>query len=91
MPFALDGTSGRTVIESRGIAHTIDFTIDHIHRVPQVSITKAPSFVQNGVSFTLRWTDSPSSKLDAAKGQIVQIVRDFAFLNQPDVIDVDGS
>jgi hypothetical protein len=59
MPFALDGTSGRTVIESRGIAHTIDFTIDHIHRVPQVSITKAPSFVQNGVSFTLRWTDSP--------------------------------
>ena len=38
MPFALDGTSGRTVIESRGIAHTIDFTIDHIHRVPQVSI-----------------------------------------------------
>ena len=66
MPFALDGTSGRTVIESRGIAHTIDFTIDHIHRVPQVSITKAPSFVQNGVSFTLRWTDS--SKLDGRKG-----------------------
>jgi hypothetical protein len=59
MPFVLDGTSGRTVIESRGIAHTIDFTIDHIHRVPQVRITKAPSFVQNGVSFTLRWTDSP--------------------------------
>ena len=81
MPFALDGATGRTVIEAQKIAHTIDFSIDHVHRIPRVSVTRGPSFVKNGTFIQLRWPDSASSELDAAKGQILQIVRHFAFLN----------
>jgi hypothetical protein len=81
MPFALDGTIGRTVIEAHGVAHTIEFIIDHVHRVPLVGITRSRSFVQNGTSVTLHWPDSASLKLDEAKDQIVQIARSFAFLN----------
>jgi DNA topoisomerase VI subunit B len=81
MPFALDGAIGRTVIEAHGVANTIEFNIDHVHRVPRVGITRSRSFVQNGTSVTLHWPDSASSKLDEAKDQIVQIARSFAFLN----------
>jgi hypothetical protein len=81
MPFALDGATGRTVIEAQKIAHTIDFSIDHVHRIPRVSVARGPSFVKNGTFIQLRWPDSASSELDAAKGQILQIVRHFAFLN----------
>jgi hypothetical protein len=79
MPFALDGAIGRTIIESRGITHTVEFTIDHVHRIPRVGITRSPSFVQNGTSVTLHWPYC--SQLDKAKAQIVQIARSFAFLN----------
>jgi DNA topoisomerase VI subunit B len=81
MPFALDGAIGRTIIESHDIAHTVEFTIDHVHRVPLVGITRSPSVVQSGTSVTLHWPDSASSQLDDAKDQIVQITRSFAFLN----------
>jgi DNA topoisomerase VI subunit B len=81
MPFALEGTSGRTIIEAHGIAHPITFTIDHVHRVPRIDITRQPSSVQNGTSITLQWPRSASAQLIAAKSQIVPIVRHFAFLN----------
>jgi DNA topoisomerase VI subunit B len=79
MPFALDGVAGQTVIKAQEIALTIDFSIDHVHRIPRVSVTRGPSFVKNGTSIQLRWP--VSARLDAAKGQILQIVRHFAFLN----------
>jgi DNA topoisomerase VI subunit B len=31
MPFALDGTVGRTSIQSHGVNHSVEFTIDHVH------------------------------------------------------------
>ena len=52
MPFALDGATGRTVIEAHGVAHTIDFTIDHVHRVPRVAVARNLSFVKNGTCIT---------------------------------------
>jgi DNA topoisomerase VI subunit B len=57
MPFSLDGAIGRTVIEAHGVANTIEFTIDHVHRIPRVGIARSPSFVQNGTSVTLHWSD----------------------------------
>jgi DNA topoisomerase VI subunit B len=48
MPFALDGTTGRTVIESRGVRHDIVFSIDPIRREPKIEHTTEPFFVKNG-------------------------------------------
>jgi DNA topoisomerase VI subunit B len=81
MSFALDGSKGETVIEAHGAAHTITVTMDHVHRVPQISISRQRSSIQNGTSITLRWPVSASSKLDDAKAKIVLIGRGFAFLN----------
>jgi hypothetical protein len=37
MPFALDGESGETTIEGRGIVHRITFSIDPIRQEPRIS------------------------------------------------------
>ena len=59
MPFALDGTTGRTVIESRGICHDITFTIDPIRREPKIEHTTEPSLVKNGTRITVHLPNSP--------------------------------
>jgi DNA topoisomerase VI subunit B len=42
MPFALDGTMGETVVEVKGIAHRITFSVDHIRQEPGSIMFKAP-------------------------------------------------
>ena len=59
MPFAIDGNTGRTVIESRGICHNIVFTIDPIRREPRIEPTTAPSLVKVGTRITVRLRVSP--------------------------------
>jgi hypothetical protein len=78
MPFALDGREGRTVIGAQGIAHTVDFTMDHVHRVPQVAVTRGGSAVRNGTFFMVHWPVSASLKsagLDERRAQILLLVR----------------
>jgi DNA topoisomerase VI subunit B len=58
MAFALDGTVGETVIEAKGIRHTIRFGINGITREPQIEHTEEPGLVQNGTSITVQWPNS---------------------------------
>jgi DNA topoisomerase VI subunit B len=81
MPFVLDGTSGETVIESRGIKHTVTFTIDAVQQVPIVTTEQEPGNVHSGTSITVRWPVSASSKLIASEAEIVQIAENFAAFN----------
>jgi DNA topoisomerase VI subunit B len=81
IPFALDGTVGETVIESRGVKHIITFTIDAVHRVPQVSAKREKGIVHSGTSIMVRLPNSSGLILDAAKERIVQIVEGYAALN----------
>jgi DNA topoisomerase VI subunit B len=48
MPFALDGESGETVIEARGVLHRIVFSIDRIRREPKITHTQEASPVKPG-------------------------------------------
>ena len=81
MPFVLDGKSGETTITSRGVTHRINFTIDPIRREPKIEHHQRGSLVQSGTRIALQWPVSASSLLAAAKAGIVQIVRDFVWLN----------
>ena len=81
MPFALDGKSGETTITSRGVTHRINFTIDPVRREPKIEHHQRGSLVQSGTRIALQWPVSASSHLAEAKAGIVQIVRDFAWLN----------
>jgi hypothetical protein len=44
---------GRTVIEAHGIAHTIEFAVDHICQEPRITQTTAPSPVLRGTTITV--------------------------------------
>jgi DNA topoisomerase VI subunit B len=80
MPFALDGSRGETTIQSRGIDHRITFTIDTVRREPKIEVAEQPGFVHSGTCLTARWPKD-ASVLTGAKERIVQIARDFPWLN----------
>ena len=46
---------GETVIEARGIAHRIRFTVDPIRQEPRISCDRASSSVKTGTRVTVRW------------------------------------
>jgi DNA topoisomerase VI subunit B len=54
MPFALNGERGETVIEAKGVAHRITFTVDRIRQEPKIARANGPSAVRNGTSVTVR-------------------------------------
>jgi DNA topoisomerase VI subunit B len=55
MAFALDGTVGETIIEAKGIKHTVKFTIDGIRLEPKIELFEETGFVHSGTSVTVRW------------------------------------
>jgi DNA topoisomerase VI subunit B len=81
MAFALDGERGETVIESRGIKHTMAFEIDPIRREPKPTHTQTRSPVKNGTRITVQWPVCASTQLQATKPRFVQIAEDYATLN----------
>jgi DNA topoisomerase VI subunit B len=50
MPFALDEERGETILESQGVAHRIEFSIDRIRQVPRIShvCERSPVKVESG-------------------------------------------
>ncbi len=47
--------TGRTVIETMGIAHEIVFAVDHVTNEPRITHTTAPSPVAAGTRITIEW------------------------------------
>jgi DNA topoisomerase VI subunit B len=81
MAFALDGTEGETLIESRGTAHRIGFRVDQIRQEPKIDHIRERSSVRNGTRITVRWPVCACSKLDQAKAHFLQMAEDFGWLN----------
>jgi DNA topoisomerase VI subunit B len=55
MPYALANSHAATVIESKGIAHTIRFEVDHVRQEPRIEYRTSDSLVKNGVRITTPW------------------------------------
>ncbi len=81
MPFALDGTEGETLIESRGTAHRISFKVDQVRQEPKITHIRDVSTVRKGTRITVRWPLYACSKLDQAKAHFLQMAEDFGWLN----------
>jgi len=81
MPFALDGAKGETLIESRGTAHRISFSVDQIRQVPKIDHVCARSSVRNGTRIAVQWPVSACSKLAEAKSHFLLMAEDFGWLN----------
>jgi hypothetical protein len=71
--------AGVTIIESRGVAHRIEFRVDHINNQPRIVHTTTPSPVEVGTKFTIHWP--PSNLLERVAGQFKQLVRAYVWFN----------
>jgi DNA topoisomerase VI subunit B len=81
MGFAIDGARGHTIIESRGIAHHINFRVDQVRQEPKVDHVREGSNVKNGTRVSVRWPVCACSKLDQAKSRFLQMAADYGWLN----------
>ena len=92
MPFVLDGSVGETVIEARGIAHCIRFTVDPIRQEPRIACDRATSSVKNGTRVTVRWPMKASHLLDDAIADFLPLLWSVVATNPHATIrfDLDG-
>jgi hypothetical protein len=81
LPIGLDGQRGETVIESRGVAHRIRFSIDPIRQEPRIAHACEASLVKSGTRIALLWPDSACSILDDARDCFLRIAEDFVWVN----------
>jgi hypothetical protein len=84
MGYVLQGTTDETkdsvtLIEARGVAHRIRFSVDKIRMEPKIDHDKAPSAVRRGTKITVTWPGL-SFKADA-KAILTKLVSDFAWVN----------
>lgn len=83
MGYVLQGARGDavgvTVIETRGVAHRIEFRADHINNQPKIIHTTSPSPVVTGTRFTVHW---PAPDLLAfAANRFQKLVRAYVWFN----------
>jgi Histidine kinase-, DNA gyrase B-, and HSP90-like ATPase len=81
MAFALDGTNGETVIESRGVAHRIIFKVDQVRQEPKIDHLQGASPVTSGTRITVNWPVCACSKLEEARRRFLQMASDYGWLN----------
>jgi hypothetical protein len=71
--------AGVTIIEARGVEHRIEFRVDHVNNQPRIVHTTAPSAVEVGTRFTVRW---PQPRLlEYAADQVKRLVRAYVWFN----------
>jgi hypothetical protein len=81
MPYALDGSTGLTTIQARGVKHSIKFTVDNLRQEPRVEHIEEPAGATTGTLFTVHWPFSASLQLEQAKPRFLQIAADYTWLN----------
>jgi DNA topoisomerase VI subunit B len=82
MPFALDGKTGTTVIEAKGLRHRIIFRVDQLRQSPAIDHQSVPLVPRGkGTRVRVRWPESASSILADAETRFLQIADDFGWLN----------
>jgi hypothetical protein len=72
--------AGVTIIEARGVAHRIEFRVDHINSQPKIVHTRTPSEVEVGTKVTIVW---PPTNLfeDGVADRVVGLVKAYAWFN----------
>jgi DNA topoisomerase VI subunit B len=81
MDYVLQGAAGdaagMTIVETRGVAHRIEFRVDHINNQPRIFHTIAPSPISTGTRFTVHWSDPDLLEED----DFIQLVRAYVWFN----------
>jgi hypothetical protein len=74
-----DGNAaGVTLIETRGVAHRIEFRVDHVNNQPKLIHTTAASPHTVGTKLTIRW---PRGFLEQAAPQFKHLIESYVWFN----------
>jgi hypothetical protein len=77
--------SGTTIIETRGVAHRIEFQVDHVTNEPKITYTATDSPVHVGTRIKIKWPgDLPfyyGSLINRAQGAIKALVEGYVWFN----------
>jgi hypothetical protein len=82
-----DDAAGRTIIEARGVAHHIAFTVDHIRQQPKIAHTTKSSRVKQGTRVTITLprvrygSNNTINLLEYCKNDLIRIAGDYLWLN----------
>ena len=72
--------AGVTIIEARGIAHRIEFRVDHVNNQPKIVHTTAESPVTVGTKLTIKWP--PQDDLSKyAEDRFKQLIASYVWFN----------
>jgi DNA topoisomerase VI subunit B len=74
---AAGDAAGVTIVETRGVAHRIEFRVDHINNQPRIFHSTTPSPISTGTRFTIHWPDP--DLLDEV--EFVQLVGSYVWFN----------
>jgi hypothetical protein len=73
-----ENASGKTIIETNGVAHHITFSVEHIKQEPKIAHTTRRSSVTRGTKITI---NLPASELESSKDEFLQLAEAYAWLN----------
>jgi hypothetical protein len=78
--------SGRTVVEAHGIAHHIEFSVDHIRQEPKITrtVTSSPVTCGTKITVTLPFVRHESFDVDlikSCKEEFLALAESFSWLN----------
>jgi DNA topoisomerase VI subunit B len=72
IPFAVSGQNGRIDVVSRGLRHSISFTVDQIQQKPKVAHAKTSEGPTAGTKISVHWSDLPRSQQPAPNARFLQ-------------------
>ena len=72
--------AGVTIIETRGIAHRIEFRVDHVNNQPRIIHTTAESPVTVGTKLTIKWPPE-DDLLEYAEDRFKQLIASYVWFN----------
>jgi hypothetical protein len=72
---------GMTVIESRGLAHRIEFCVDHVNNQPKIAHTTTPSTVTAGTRITVTWPTAGADFMGLAEARFQQLAESYVWFN----------
>jgi hypothetical protein len=72
--------AGVTIIETRGIAHRIEFRVDHVNNQPRIIHTTVESPVTVGTRLTVKWPPQ-DDLLNYAEDRFKQLIASYVWFN----------
>jgi hypothetical protein len=82
-----EDASGKTIIETNGVAHHIVFTVDHLKQEPKIAHTTNPSSVTQGTKITVELPTFQYREgyevdtIERAKESSLELAESYAWLN----------